>query len=30
MKDANCAVMIYDVTNKASLENIKTWNMMFE
>jgi 50S ribosomal subunit-associated GTPase HflX len=30
MKDVNCAVMVYDVSNRASLENLKVWNLMFE
>ena len=30
MKDANCAVMVYDITKKASLDNLKIWNDMFE
>lgn len=29
MKDAHCAVMVYDITNKTSLDNIKIWNSMF-
>jgi small GTP-binding protein len=30
MKDANCAVMVYDVSKKPSLDNLKVWNEMFE
>ena len=30
MKDANCAVMVYDISKKSSLENLKLWNQMFE
>ena len=30
MKDANCAVMVYDISKKATLSNLKTWNDMFE
>lgn len=30
MKDANCAVMVYDVTKKSSIDNLKVWNEMFE
>lgn len=30
MKDANCAVMVYDVTRKATFNNLKTWNDLFE
>jgi GTPase SAR1 family protein len=30
MKDANCAVMVYDVSKKNSLNNLKIWNDMFE
>jgi len=30
MKDANCAVMVYDTSKKTSLENLKIWNEMFE
>jgi len=30
MKDANCAVMVYDVSKKATLANLKAWNDMFE
>lgn len=30
MKDANCAVMVYDITKKSSLDNLKIWNDMFE
>lgn len=30
MKDANCAVMVYDVTKKSTLANLKIWNDMFE
>lgn len=30
MKDANCAIMVYDVTKKQSLANLKTWNYLFE
>jgi GTPase SAR1 family protein len=30
MKDANCAVMVYDVTKLSSLDNLKIWNEMFE
>lgn len=26
MKDANCAIMVCDVTNRASLEHLKIWN----
>lgn len=29
MKDAHCAVMVYDITKRSSLENIKVWNDMF-
>jgi GTPase SAR1 family protein len=30
MKDANCAVMVYDITKRSSLENLRVWNEMFE
>jgi len=30
MKDAHCAVLVYDITKLSSLENIKIWNDMFE
>ena len=30
MKDANCAVMVYDITKKSTLSNLKIWNDMFE
>eukprot|EP00919_Chromeraceae_sp_WS-2016_P058829 GHVR01139803.1.p1 GENE.GHVR01139803.1~~GHVR01139803.1.p1 ORF type:complete len:138 (-),score=12.84 GHVR01139803.1:228-641(-) len=30
MKDANCAVMVYDVTKESSLSNLKIWNSLFE
>ena len=30
MKDANCAVMVYDVARKSTLTNLKIWNDMFE
>jgi small GTP-binding protein len=30
MKDANCAVMVYDITKRQTLENLKVWNEMFE
>lgn len=30
MKDANCAVMVYDVTKRSSIDNLKVWNEMFE
>jgi len=25
MRDANCAVIVYDVTNKSTFNNIKSW-----
>ena len=30
MKDANCAVMVFDISKKSSLLNLKVWNDMFE
>jgi GTPase SAR1 family protein len=30
MKDANCAIMVYDITKKQTLGNLKIWNDMFE
>ena len=30
MKDANCAVMVYDIAKKSTLNNLKIWNDMFE
>lgn len=30
MKDANCAVIVYDVSKKSTLNNVKIWNDMFE
>ena len=30
MKDANCAILVYDVSKKSSLDNLKVWNNMFE
>ena len=30
MKDANCAVMVFDISKKSSLESLKMWNEMFE
>jgi 50S ribosomal subunit-associated GTPase HflX len=30
MKDANCAIMVYDVTKRQSLANLKAWGEMFE
>jgi Ras-related protein Rab-2A len=29
MKDAHCAVMVYDISKKISLENIRVWNDTF-
>jgi GTPase SAR1 family protein len=30
MKDANCAILVYDVGKKSSLDSLKSWNKMFE
>ena len=30
MKDANCAVMVFDISKKSSLDSLKIWNDMFE
>lgn len=29
MKDANCAVMIYDVNKRETLQNLSFWDNMF-
>ena len=30
MKDANCAILVYDVNRPQTLTNLKIWNTMFE
>jgi len=30
MKDADCAVIVYDITNRKSFQNIVFWNNLFE
>lgn len=30
MKDAHCAILVYDCTKPKTLSNLKIWNDMFE
>jgi hypothetical protein len=30
MKDAHCAILVYDCTKPKTLANLKIWNDMFE
>lgn len=30
LKDANCAILVYDVTKEATLENLEVWEKMFQ
>ena len=30
MKDAHCAILVYDVSKPKTLANLKIWNDMFE
>ena len=30
LKNAHCAILVYDITKKSSLESIKMWHKLFK